>query len=740
LVDGDYATALPLSGLGAGAIAELVSGLGLGPFPGPVLERLRDHTGGNPLHIRAVLQEHGADALARSPSVPWPAPRDFAGSVLEQFAACPAPAKRLLAAAAVVGIHSQLATVRHVAAIEQPLDALQAAIDGGLVEFRCRQLAFPHPLVRAAIYHALPVAERSHLHTRAAAVVRDEVAALRHRAAAAFEEDEQLASDIEALARREVGRCAWSRAAAMFEEAAELAPCRRKADGARANAAECQLLAGDLVAARSIACRFTNGKGEDSRMRYVRGRLALARGSLEEAAAHLAAAREHCRTGKDRPLAARIAAALASVSLELLRPVEAARWAKEAIAAGNGSPLVECSLPHLAMALAAAGEAGRALELVRSEPEPGEGSGAAMASWLLARSVAHFYAGAFVDAREDAARLASTADGLAAACFPVDATTMLVLIEYRMGAWDDAARHAAEPVDAASPVNAAAVWPLAATGQWEAAEAHADCAACAARTPFELAMARVAEAAIGSARGEHERVLDAVAGLRRVGAPGAIDEPGGFWPWQGLLIESLIALGSLDEANAVLVRFEALAASRRARLAMSGAARLRGILALARGRSTEAERAFRNAREHATGLHAPFERALLDAAIGGFLRRIGKRSAAAGPLASARDGFAQLGASPYLERCEADLASVGLVRRKQGAREPSYLTPQERRIVRLVVAGKRNREVASELLVSVNTVEYHLKNVYAKLGVASRSQLILRIGDAPELSAATSQS
>ncbi len=46
-------------------------------------------------------------------------------------------------------------------------------------------------------------------------------------------------------------------------------------------------------------------------------------------------------------------------------------------------------------------------------------------------------------------------------------------------------------------------------------------------------------------------------------------------------------------------------------------------------------------------------------------------------------------------------------------------------MARLLSEGKQNREVANELVVSENTVEYHLKNIYAKLGVASRSQLIV---------------
>ena len=57
----------------------------------------------------------------------------------------------------------------------------------------------------------------------------------------------------------------------------------------------------------------------------------------------------------------------------------------------------------------------------------------------------------------------------------------------------------------------------------------------------------------------------------------------------------------------------------------------------------------------------------------------------------------------------------------------SALTPQESTVARLVLKGMTNREVAAELVVSVNTIEYHLKNIYPKLGVSSRTQLMAKL-------------
>ena len=60
---------------------------------------------------------------------------------------------------------------------------------------------------------------------------------------------------------------------------------------------------------------------------------------------------------------------------------------------------------------------------------------------------------------------------------------------------------------------------------------------------------------------------------------------------------------------------------------------------------------------------------------------------------------------------------------KRSAFDPSRLTPQESAVARLVAGGMSNRQVASELFVSVKTVQFHLTHIYAKLGVSSRAEL-----------------
>ena len=82
-----------------------------------------------------------------------------------------------------------------------------------------------------------------------------------------------------------------------------------------------------------------------------------------------------------------------------------------------------------------------------------------------------------------------------------------------------------------------------------------------------------------------------------------------------------------------------------------------------------------------------------------------------------RRRFAAMGATPWVTQAEAELERVA------PGRGQHELTPTEARIAKLVVSGRRNREIAAELFVSVATVEAHLTRMYRKLHVRSRSEL-----------------
>ena len=95
-------------------------------------------------------------------------------------------------------------------------------------------------------------------------------------------------------------------------------------------------------------------------------------------------------------------------------------------------------------------------------------------------------------------------------------------------------------------------------------------------------------------------------------------------------------------------------------------------------------------------------------------------------LREARDAFASMGAGPFLEQVDVDLTSAGVDRGAETARRapsPLDLTDRERDVAVLVAKGLTNPEVAEELYVSRKAVEYHLGNIFGKLGITSRREL-----------------
>ena len=104
------------------------------------------------------------------------------------------------------------------------------------------------------------------------------------------------------------------------------------------------------------------------------------------------------------------------------------------------------------------------------------------------------------------------------------------------------------------------------------------------------------------------------------------------------------------------------------------------------------------------------------------MRRARRRKEAREPLHDALDFFDSIGASASRRVPRAELAATGEHVRSRTARV-DVLTPQEAQIARLAASGARNHEIAAQLYISTSTVEYHLRKVFVKLGVTSRTQL-----------------
>jgi len=108
---------------------------------------------------------------------------------------------------------------------------------------------------------------------------------------------------------------------------------------------------------------------------------------------------------------------------------------------------------------------------------------------------------------------------------------------------------------------------------------------------------------------------------------------------------------------------------------------------------------------------------------GEWLRREGRRVEAREQLRDAHAAFSSMAAAGFADRAQRELQATGEKVRKRRADARDELTPQQLRVARLARDGRMNSEIAAELFLSPRTVEWHLRQVFSKLGIRSRIQL-----------------
>ncbi|MGP2436322.1 LuxR C-terminal-related transcriptional regulator [Streptomyces sp. JW3] len=216
------------------------------------------------------------------------------------------------------------------------------------------------------------------------------------------------------------------------------------------------------------------------------------------------------------------------------------------------------------------------------------------------------------------------------------------------------------------------------------------------------------------------RPLDAADRLGLLVLPGP--RRGHFAVWRlavPCFVEAAVPAGRHEEARTVLADFADWAAFGADRQSAGQLARCRALLA----GEQDADELFRRAlvRHDETG--GDFERARTALLYGKWLRRRRRPREARDRLGGALAGFERCGAGVWAEQTRGELRAIGGASRAEGAGSLTRLTPQQLRIARYVAEGATNREVAMALTVSTRTVDYHLRKVFAALGVRSRVEL-----------------
>jgi len=153
-------------------------------------------------------------------------------------------------------------------------------------------------------------------------------------------------------------------------------------------------------------------------------------------------------------------------------------------------------------------------------------------------------------------------------------------------------------------------------------------------------------------------------------------------------------------------------------------ARFRGVLA---DEVDAAESAFAEALAELIPEDGPVERGLIRLDHGRWLRRAGRRREARVQLQHAHNEFTGCGAVAFADAAARELGATAARLRPRSDPTGQELTAREEEVARLAAQGASDKDIASSLYIGVRTVDFHLRNVFRKLGVRSRAELAARI-------------
>ncbi|MET9777296.1 LuxR C-terminal-related transcriptional regulator [Streptomyces sp. NPDC006367] len=358
---------------------------------------------------------------------------------------------------------------------------------------------------------------------------------------------------------------------------------------------------------------------------------------------------------------------------------------------------------------------------------------------LLRAAAAALLLGEVDAARRAGARALAAARHLGTDALVPQALEYLAYAELRAGRHPQARAHAEEGLRAAlraGRCNTAAqhhaVLALAASIEDEpdVVTRHVTAALATARRHGLAQTATLAEWAAARADLGRGRPFDAADRLGLLVLPGP--GRGHFAVWRlavPCFVEAAVLAGRHEDARTLMTDFAGWAAFGADRQAAAQLARCRALLAP----PDEADALYLRALARHDEAGGDFERARTTLLYGKWLRRRRRPREARVRLGAALAGFERCGAGVWAEQTRGELRALGAPSQgTAGAGALTRLTPQQLRIARQVAEGATNREVALSLAVSTRTVDYHLRKVFAALGVRSRLELARLIGQAEQ--------
>jgi DNA-binding CsgD family transcriptional regulator len=695
-----------------------------------VRDRIVAETRGNPLALLELPRRLTATQLAGEFTRlgEQPLAGQIEDSFVQRMEALTDDERRLVLLAAAEPTGDPLLLWRAAERLEIGPDAAAAAEADGLLAVDVR-VAFRHPLVRSAVYRSAPVDERRAIHLALAEATDRETDPDRrawHLAAAAPGPDEHVASELERSAGRAQARGGFAAAAAFGQRASTLTPDPARRAERALTAAQASLQAGAFDAALGLVASAEAGPLDEpmrARAEVLRAQVAfisfragdapklLLKAARRFEPIDLNVARDTYLTAWGAALVASEAEGLSALmeicdAVQSLPPSKAPRPLDvlldgfvQLLTQGHGAAMPTFERAATALADMPVGDvrlwgwiatcapaiqwdiegmrafAEREIRLLRDA-----GAFAALPSSLANCGIATVWTGDFAGA----AALIEENDSVAAATGTAQAPFPLLRLLALQGREADASAAIASTIDqAGSGQGMAAGW-----ARWAASVLH-------------ISLGRYEQAAVEARK--------------------ATSDPRNWWSMWALpeLVEAASRAGDAQLAQEALDRLVETTEPCNTDAARGVQARCRALLSA----GDAAEDLYRQAIDRLSRSTLRPELARAHLLYGEWLRGEKRLGGAREQLRTAHDMFVAIGMEAFAERARAELQAAGEKARRPKAKMRADLTAQERQIARLARDGLSNPEIGERLFVSPRTVEWHLRNVFSKLGVRSRHEL-----------------
>ena len=727
---------LVLEGLHAADARSLLTSVMPGRLDERVADELLAETRGNPLALLELPRGLTAGQLAGGFGLPaaLSLQSTIEESYLKRLQELPEDTQRLLLVAAADPTGDPVLVLRAAEQLRITGSVLGPADSAGLIEVDSR-VRFRHPLVRSAVYRSAEPKERRQVHQALADATDAQVDPDRrawHLAEAATGPDEDLAAELERAAGRAQSRGGLAAAAAFLQRAAALTPAPlRRAQRALA-AAQAEYEAGALDDALALLATAEPGGIDDlqrCRVQLLRAQIAFASRRGGDAPSLL------LETARDLeavdPALARAtyleALSAAMFAGRLARRVDVTEISKAALA---GPPPPQPPRPSdlllqgLAVRFTDGPVAGAAIlkealtafrEMTVLAPE--------QARWLWFAGWIALYLlddEAWIVLSTRHLDLVREAGALTALPFVLTNRSSVYAFFGDLGeaaAYEDELRAATEATGIA-PVPYGALALAALRGrevefsqliQTSVKEAQARGEGLA------LTITEFLSGTLYNGLGRYDAALAAVGRPERY-----YEESAAMW---GLaeLIEAAVRSGQPELAGHPLELFAETSRASQTDWALGVEARLRALVS--EGDATETDNLYREAIERLARTTLRVEHARAHLLYGEWLRRERRRADAREQLRTAFEMFNAMGIEGFAGRAERELLAAGERVRERSVVTREGLTAQEAQVARLARDGLSNTDIGERLFISQHTVAYHLRKVFSKLDITSRSQL-----------------